>query len=823
MANRIRSIKSDGRISILLLFIFILTSNLVIASPQSQQLTQAQFSEELGKAYIQNNDQLADSLIKGHRLFVKPFVNDLVTESISKELKRKTSESKQELGIAEKASTTFENIFGEKSLKTGVSYLTSWSREQKEKKLVADSVNAVATKLRGSEPENAILNYKQALTIYRNIGDERGEADILGAMGLIYYNSQDFEQALSYYKDALKTRVKIDDKQLTGNSLNSIGAIYLNWLPDFEKALHFLDSAEIVRTEIGDQVNLGRTIEAKASAYNKLNMIDQALQCFKRALKINQKAGDQERVAEGSMNIGIILNSKGEYSDALDNLDRALKIYMDLGKKPSISEVLRHTGFVYSNLGDYNTAVEKLSEAVEISKEADDKNGMAGAYNNFGIVLQNAGRLEKAKDYFDNSLKLFEELGDQLNVISVLNNLGNVFFALNDYSKAADYHKRGLDLSRKINDIDLEAHCLLNLSNDLLRLGRMEESMSNYEAALQIARSLDSPELTWKSFAGMAENHKIRGEYEQAVQLNDTALKFLDGIRNTIKDDKLKVSFMAAERYAFEDIINMLADLHFKYPDKGYDLQSFRYAEESKARAFLDLLTESVANVKEGANVDLLKKQDEILVSLTQEKQLLEKESKTEQPDQKKISELKGNIKVSEEDLSKIKRDIRNTNPKYADLHYPETVSLKEVQALCPDKNTVILEYSVGDSSSCLWVITRSAHQLFKLPGIKALQEQIEPFRFALLNPDQTNNDFFTRGGYSLYQTLLQPAEPYFAKKSKLVIIPDGILNYLPFEVLLTDNKVIGSNVLFSSLQYLMKKYPISYGQSASVLKSLIS
>ena len=47
------------------------------------------------------------------------------------------------MGIAEKASTTFENIFGEKSLKTGVSYLTSWSREQKEKKLVADSVNAL--------------------------------------------------------------------------------------------------------------------------------------------------------------------------------------------------------------------------------------------------------------------------------------------------------------------------------------------------------------------------------------------------------------------------------------------------------------------------------------------------------------------------------------------------------------------------------------------------------------------------------------------------------------------------------------------------------
>ena len=158
---------------------------------------------------------------------------------------------------------------------------------------------------------------------------------------------------------------------------------------------------------------------------------------------------------------------------------------------------------------------------------------------------------------------------------------------------------RGLELSRNIRDKDNEAHCQLNLANDLLRLGKLEESMSNYVAGLKIARSLDSPELTWKIIAGMAEINKLRGEYEKAVELNDTALKFLSNIRSTLKDDKLKTSFMAAERYAFEDIINMLTDLHLKYPGKGYDIRAFRYAEESKARAFLDLLTGSEANVNQ--------------------------------------------------------------------------------------------------------------------------------------------------------------------------------------------------------------------------------
>jgi CHAT domain-containing protein/Tfp pilus assembly protein PilF len=763
MAQSISREKSNGKSSVLVIFLFVLfSSSRGLEAFQSQQITQSVFSAELLKANNSKDENLADSLIRANRLFVKMFVNDLISESIRWQLSGKTTESGEAKRLAEKTAVTFDSIFGERNLTIAVRYLNSWSDVQKEKKLAADSLYSLGTSIRGNEQDRdkAVDYYQQALDIYNSIGDERGEGEILGGLGFIYFNSKNFEKALYYYKKALIARVRVDDKQLTGNSLNSIGAIYLNFLPDYEQSLHFLDSAEIVRTEIGDMVNLGRTIQAKASAYDKMNMSDKALLDFRKALEINQVVGDQSRVAEAFMHIGIILNNTAKYSEALDNLDRAFKIYSDLENKPGICEVLTHTGFVYSNLGDYNSAIEKLTAAFKISKEEDDNSGLAGAYNNLGIVFKSAGRLEKAKEYFDNSLRIYEQLVDQLNVISVLSNLGTVYFALNDFSKAADYHKRGLDLSRSIRDRDTEVHCLLNLSNDLLRLGRMDESMSNYQTGLLIARSLNSPELTWKIIAGMAENHKTMGEYEKAVELNDTALKFLDGIRNKIKDDKMKASFLAAERYAFEDIINMLADLHSKYPENGYDLRAFRYAEKSKARAFLDLLTESAAHVGENAQNDLLNSQD---------------------------------------------------------------VSLEDVQAMCPDKNTVILEYSVGDSSSCLWAITRSSYQLFKLPGIKTLQEQIESFRFALLNPDHSNYDFLANGGYSLYKQLLQPAESFLSKKSKLVIIPDGILNILPFEILLTDNKGIDPAASISNLPFLIKKYPVSYGQSAAVLRTLLS
>jgi hypothetical protein len=54
-------------------------------------------------------------MIKDNRFFVKPFISDLISESISKELKGSTAESGQVKIIAEKAAVGFETIFGVKS------------------------------------------------------------------------------------------------------------------------------------------------------------------------------------------------------------------------------------------------------------------------------------------------------------------------------------------------------------------------------------------------------------------------------------------------------------------------------------------------------------------------------------------------------------------------------------------------------------------------------------------------------------------------------------------------------------------------------------
>lgn len=697
--------------------LFIFQSN----NAQESQLSRDEFNSELRNALFNNKEEAINSLIRGHRLYVKPLVDGLIKESISNELKGNSSASWQASAAAIKAATVFENLFGEKSLSIAVSYLTEWSPEQKEKKLMGDSLYALGTKFRtGNESELAIEYLNSALDVYRSIKDLRGEAEVLGGIGATYYNNLgDYEQSLKYYKDALMKREEVDDKALIGNSLNSLGSVYSIYLSDYPISISYYEKAEMIRIEIGDLAGLRTTLRYKSVAY---------------------------------VDMAELMIVSGKYPEAMENLENALSIRKELGLAFDVAETLSQMGFVYSKLGDYNTAVEKLSQAASIMKNENDSIGLAGVFNHFGIVLHAAGRTERALEYYNNAIWIYENQNDPEDLLPVLNNLGALYFDLKDYAHAEEYHRRGLNLSMSIGAKDTEGEYLLNLANDKILQGKLDESLLDYLSALELASSLNNPDLAWRIIVGMAENYERRGDIEKSVELNDSALVMIERIRKTIDDDDLKAFYLAKERYVFEDLTDMFGKMHEIDSSKGYDRKAFAYSEQSKSRVLLDLLAELSGEESPASGI----------------------------------------------------------------------VSLDEAQSLCPDKNTVILNYSVGDSSSCMWIITSKGHRLFMLPGRARLQEIVETMRFALTDPEQGSVEFITKPGYALYQMLIEPAEAFLKKKSRLIIMPDGILNYLPFEALVTEN--IGSAVLkgYAELPFLVKKYPVSYVQSASVLRSLI-
>ena len=92
---------------------------------------------------------------------------------------------------------------------------------------------------------------------------------------------------------------------------------------------------------------------------------------------------------------------------------------------------------------------------------------------------------------------------------------------------------------------------------------------------------------------GIAENYQLRGDYAKAIEYNDTGLSQVEELRQTLHTEEYKTSYLARERFAFEDVIDMLGEMHDVNPDSGYDLRAFEYAQRCKSRSFLDHLEKS--------------------------------------------------------------------------------------------------------------------------------------------------------------------------------------------------------------------------------------
>ena len=107
-------------------------------------------------------------------------------------------------------------------------------------------------------------------------------------------------------------------------------------------------------------------------------------------------------------------------------------------------------------------------------------------------------------------------------------------------------------------------------------------------------------------------------------------------------------------------------------------------------------------------------------------------------------------------------------------------------KALIPNNQTALIEYFVGDSSVFVFSLLQNDLILNELPKTKDFEKQIEALRTEITEHktvhDATN---FDAQSYALYRYLLKQTLDTLPKNlNQLIIVPDGVLNYLPFDVL---------------------------------------
>jgi CHAT domain-containing protein len=135
-----------------------------------------------------------------------------------------------------------------------------------------------------------------------------------------------------------------------------------------------------------------------------------------------------------------------------------------------------------------------------------------------------------------------------------------------------------------------------------------------------------------------------------------------------------------------------------------------------------------------------------------------------------------------------------------------QPVELDQVQrSLAPD--ALLLEYVLDEPNSYCLVISRSSARIQKLANRSEIERRVKAMLKGLRNGKEISDE-----SKQVYNVVLMPVEGDLARAHRLVVVPDGVLHQLPFEVL-SDQR--GAGVLQS--------YVVSYAPAGSVTALLTS
>jgi CHAT domain-containing protein len=170
--------------------------------------------------------------------------------------------------------------------------------------------------------------------------------------------------------------------------------------------------------------------------------------------------------------------------------------------------------------------------------------------------------------------------------------------------------------------------------------------------------------------------------------------------------------------------------------------------------------------------------------------------------------------------------ELRQKNPAYADLWYPQPVTPSQVPLTGGE---YLLRYKVTDDATLVWLVKGgSVVQMVKAPVSRAalrqkVQQYLAPFQEVSSKSQLERYD--AKLAKELYDLLMKPALAQVGAGAHLVIIPDDILEVLPFESLVAEGPAQATMAQGQygpypqGVKYVADQYKVSYYFSATTMK----
>ncbi len=683
--------------------------------------------------------------------------------------------------------------------------------------------------------QEAIRKFQQSLPFWRAVNDKAKEADAFYIIAYTFNRLGRFQEAIDAAEQGLPLARAANDRGIEAFLLDQIGTSYIG-RGERRKALEFFLQALPLRSE-KDPVGLGTTLNNIGLAYAGIGERPRALGYMEQAATLMEKQGDRLKASTVLGNICFINNALSLYKKALDACSQSLKMKRDINDRSGQAITLNTLGTVYTSLGDYQNALDVFQQSRKIHQELGQKEDVGIALNNIALVYVAVGEYEKAIDFYTQALKVLGE-GYKHRTSTALGNLGAAYAEIKDFRKALEFHLQVLPLKPESEDREGRAIALNNIANSYSNLGDKQKALEYYTQALALHRAVGNQRLLATTLRNIGIFHRDQGETAKALdylneartitstigdqngeanvlsqlaklelnrgnlvearKLIEDAIGTIESLRVNLKSHQLRASFLASVRKYYEFDIDVLMRLHQQRSAGGFATAALQVSEKSRARSLLELLREARAEIRQGVDSSLIERENNLRRTIAdradQQTRLLSGKYSEEQ-----ATTAAKELEALTAEYDQVQTLIRQTSPRFAALIEPSPINVEGIQKQIDD-NTLLLEYALGDEKSFVWVVTPDSVKSFELPGRTTIEQAAKRF-YQLLTErglvvsgetlaqrkqrlDQADAEY-PKAAAELSRMLLGPVAAEL-KRKRLVIVSEGVLQYVPFSALPT-------------------------------------
>ncbi|MBD0310962.1 MAG: tetratricopeptide repeat protein, partial [Microcoleus sp. T1-bin1] len=138
----------------------------------------------------------------------------------------------------------------------------------------------------------AIAKWEEALKLYREAGDRRGEANTLTNIGQVYSDLEEQQKALEYYSQSLPLSRAVGDRKQEATILNSIGSA-CSYLGEKQKAREYFSQSLLLHREAGNRYGEATTLNNIGLVYLELGDNQKAKEYYSQSLPLFRSIGDR--------------------------------------------------------------------------------------------------------------------------------------------------------------------------------------------------------------------------------------------------------------------------------------------------------------------------------------------------------------------------------------------------------------------------------------------------------------------------------------------------------------------------------------------------